>query len=145
MRPIKFRGKRIDNEKWVYGGYCEWSDIKDRKHFQIITGNGHHNEVDPKTVGQSTGLSDKNDKEIYKGDIVKHSKYAYSPFENSISVVEWFDENYEYIFKKRHIKKDDNDPQVYNIERLGNAGGGVGKEFYPEVIGNIHENPELLK
>jgi len=94
---------------------------------------------------QSTGLKDKNGKEIYEGDIVEHSEHAYSPFENSISVVEWFDENYCYIFIKKHIKTREDDPQVWDIENLSNAGGGAGQKFYPEIIGNIYENPKLNK
>ena len=98
---------------------------------------------DCRILMQYTGLKDKNGKEIYEGDIVKFGKNMYSPFENSIAEVEWFEANLKYILKKKHIKKDDKDPLVLDIEDLGNASGGVGE--MPEIIGNIYENPKLLK
>ncbi len=94
---------------------------------------------------QYTGLKDKNGKEIYEGDILKHGKYAYAPFENEVSVVEWFDDNCCYILKKKHNPKNSEDKQVYDTESLANIGGGVGIEGFPEIIGNIYENSELLK
>ena len=90
-----------------------------------------------------TGLLDKHGKEIYEGDIIKHSKNAYTPFENSLSEVYWFDLNYAYYFRKRHMKRDNDDKKVWDSESLGNISGGLDDKF--EVIGNIYENPELLK
>ncbi|MCM3257126.1 YopX family protein [Paenibacillus lautus] len=74
-REIKFKGKRIDNGEWVYGNlvtYFNKPAIQD-----YAQTNGEIFLVDPETVGQYTGLKDRNGKEIYEGDILKVNKLSF--------------------------------------------------------------------
>lgn len=112
MREIKFRGKSLDNGKWVVG-YLVYVTGKPHVIPNPVLGGWHKHCVDPETVGQYTGLKDKVGKEIYENDIIKDW--------NGIRSVKFeiYDNRQGY-----EIELDDSDL---------------------EVIGNIHENPELLK
>lgn len=75
MREILFRAKRIDNGEWVYGQYAyllnaRTEDGEPIKHM-IVDGTPFGQTVDPSTIGQYTGLTDKNGKKIFEGDICK--------------------------------------------------------------------------
>ena len=125
MREILFRAKlKSDNGihkkgEWVYGHYCELIDGK--KAIPYIYGNG---EVNKNTIGQYTGLTDKNGTKIFEGDIV----------------------DYDY-FGERKIGKIFFNDCGYEIENQGCflCVQSADKQLDCEVIGNIHDNPELLK
>ena len=133
MREIKFRGKRIDNGEWVYGYYfIEERDIEDgiiwRDIPQIQQRYGDHYQyfdVIPETIGQYTGLIDKNGREIYEGDIVRIDDLG-------IGIVDYE----EGRFAMRRREERFCWPVYCRIDH---------SPFVPEVIGNIHENPELLE
>lgn len=72
MREIKFKGKRLDNGEWMYG---DLNHLVDGVYISNDNGNNMA-QVDPDTVGMNTGLNDKNNKEIYGGDILAHNGEA---------------------------------------------------------------------
>lgn len=141
MREILFRGKRADNGEWVEGtGINTQYDVRGEKHtyigvltrsqiypspMQTIT----WYEVIPETVGQYTGLTDKNGKEIFEGDIVI-DKYSKEKF-GFVGVV-----IYNPKLTQFQIYSDKQPDYVVN---LGSRVNSI------KVLGNIHDNPELLK
>lgn len=117
MRTIKFRAKRVGTHEWVYGHLFQnpVGEWKIKKGFREYL-------IKPETVGQFTNHHDRKGKEIYEGDIVlSKGKYPYT--------VEWITDG--FLMRGR----------IY---------GGITsiKAFLPnqrEVIGNIYDNPELVK
>ena len=126
MREILFRGKN-DRGEWIEGFY-----IKDYIGTYIYDKyrNTRMQSVLPETVGQYTGLTDKNGKKIFDGDIVKAQDDVFgSPFCDGLTGKIEYDEAAYFI-----VPKDIMDTQyLYNECAVY------------EVIGNIHDNPELLK
>jgi uncharacterized phage protein (TIGR01671 family) len=142
MREILFRGKRKDNGEWVEGFYVCLPLANYDEKVQLMTNaeTGVSYEIIPETVGQFTGLTDKNGKKIFEGDII-HSFYANCPKNEHIEKVSFFDGTfsaegarggfYSRLSGQGSPKHIPWDKSVYMIEC--------------EVIGNIHDNPELLK
>ncbi|WP_322100981.1 YopX family protein [Alistipes putredinis] len=135
MREIKFRGRCLDNntqtgpaDGWVTGFYYQGLCEGEVRHF--IASCPCVWEVDPATVGQYTGLKDKNGKEIWEGDIVMAE--ALDEYEDNM-LAGW---PFLIIFSYGAfcIAEDEESPWA-QIDSLKNM----------EVIGNIHDNPELLK
>ena len=130
MREIIFRGKRLVNGEWAEGYFVNLWMINYQKHQPIITDNNAVSyDVDPYTVGQYTGLKDKHGKRIFEGDILGSRYDNLYPDDVAIEVVKWFRNGW-------YIQQENN---------LPDALCEYGVLPYSEVIGNIHDNPELLK
>jgi len=119
MRPIIFRGKRVDNVEWVEGYYVK----KGTLHCIVNDDYQMGWVVLPETVGQYTGLLDKNKKRIFEGDIVTVGRYKGN------WIVQWSNASNGACFSLRRIEDDCPSPIR-------------GKK---EIIGSIHTTPELLK
>lgn len=126
MRTIKFRAKNLDGE-WVYGFYTEEERQTingfEKKYFIVNDG---YDYVKPETVGQFTGLYDKDGKEIYEGDILQ-LKYSDGSYHSS---------SVYYAQQKGYWAVD-----VSINERI--ILGYIDRTRLV-VIGNIYDNPELL-
>ena len=128
MREIKFRG-RVPDKGWLYG---------DLRHIgnnliYIVDKFGHGSSVNPNTVGQFTGLLDTAQKEIYEGDIVK----VVDDGEESLHVVKYMvEEDYPAFDLDPVLNDGECNSLSYCLNDL---------DTRITVIGNIHDNPELLR
>lgn len=129
MRTIKFRGKSKKTGEWLYGSLLQRFDC-DFIYTDDCNGLFIENEVDTKTIGQFTGLCDKNGKEIYEGDILR---LANSP--SSICEVRWNDSITSFCIRLSYENELGSKP----------LGEWAICERDIKIIGNIHDNPELLK
>lgn len=138
MREIKFRGKSLDNNEWVFGYYAHHEDVlRHRETHGIYSDHADSmpeskgysfypdfEVVNPETVGQFTGLLDKNGKEIYEGDIL---------------AVTGVSERLEVRFVRGVFAF------LYNGNLDDECPLNAPTHCCVGVIGNIHDNPELLK
>ena len=139
MREIKFRGKRFYSNKWVYGSlFIDKDGERYILENNYLGQDGHHlvcNSDIPvfmmeETIGQYTGLRDKNGKEIFEGDIVCVDD-GYN--DKDFYTVKYFDYD---------------DYPAFDLENYGSECNGLSECMALktlEVIGNIYDNPELLQ
>ena len=125
MREILFRGKRTDNYEWETGSLVIIRDgCSDKEVFIADKMTGYHTPVIPETVGQYTGLTDKNGKRIFEGDIIQS-------LESSVTgLVQWFPEHSAFMVWCKSANE---------------VGFLYECAYIIKVIGNIHDDPELLK
>lgn len=130
MREIEFRGKDIHFNKWVYGYYHYLANTKEECILEYYRNTS--TVIDRNTLGQYTGLKDKNSKMIFEGDIVKQSIHYINSDEDEeyVSIVKW--------------------KQDWCAFALNHINGMIGSSYFTvndnvEVVGNIYDNPELLE
>lgn len=123
MRDILFRGKRLDNGEWVYGNLF-LSDTDGGAYIlagsRIVTIEW---EVDPSTVGQYTGLNDKNGERIFEGDVLTVDG------EDGFFALEFQENTAMFVMDGDAIRASFN---IFGTDEV-------------EVMGNIHDNQELLE
>lgn len=136
MRTIKFRGKRIDNKKWVYGYLADEDYINDINSIDLSS-----IEVDRDTIGQFTGLFDKNRKEIYEGDIVERIVHQ-NPCFGFIGNVVFNSDIALFCVEHNEFGPNSSTPFVMPDDWKDKYSNRLECEF--EIKGNIYDNPELL-
>lgn len=143
MRETLFRGKRFDNDEWIY--WDKYGRITD------INGEPTKTEIDMPTllrypiyisdlpiindgvVGEYTGLKDQNGKKIFEGDIVRYRhEFWQCPMQSVV----------EYCADKRNYPSFDLKDNDYETNALQLA---YERDIEIEVVGNIHDNPEMLE
>ena len=144
MREILFRGKRLDTGEWIEGAFLNDRDGA----FYICPAatditygdNGNRRRigcwyaVDPDTVGQYTGLMDQNGMRIFEGDVVAQSWYD-------------FDEPADDSFGEVLYCVADCSFSIFDLNKneIMTMGQGLAYHWEAEVLGNIHDNPELVE
>lgn len=162
MREILFRGKRTDNGEWVYGSLVYWPG--DNKIGTIVVFEkedeagfvfGDHIEVDLDTVGQFTGLTDANGKKIFEGDILRTRRYE--EYTEELKGYHGYDDEGYPIKLPGYTGSMTVHKQRANDDARAVVQFSPTRGFYiygasvcvnaicNTVIGNIHDNPELLK
>jgi uncharacterized phage protein (TIGR01671 family) len=147
MRNYLFRGKNRYTGEWHYGDLIQGDrvyiqDFEEEENGIILPSKKH--EVDPETVGQWTGLTDKNGAKIFEGDLLrfpigksKSDKINYTSYEVFFHDGDHCDYHIGFQIDRTHYH--------------GNICGGYSIPFKPEytskmeIEGNIHDNPEMLK
>ena len=135
------RAKSILDTHWVYGYFCKYND-----NYYIINKHDAFIQVDPKTVCQYTGLRDENDVMIFEGDILEYTRTKWhepTSRDNGKDLVDYCEVYYDTdraSFRYRHF---DTNKKI--------IGSGLlffndmrAEDNLIEVIGNIHDNPEIL-
>ncbi|HFK0261664.1 TPA: YopX family protein [Listeria monocytogenes] len=138
MRPIEFKAQNV-NGVWVFGNLSilkkKLDNIDAGSYISNSAGAPFAYKVRPETVSQFTGLTDKNGKKIFEGDIISITDDEDYEF---TSVVEYFGEGGYPAFDMRA-------PEDYYFESNTFSEIIMSSSYELEVIGNRHENPELLE
>lgn len=132
MREFLFRGKRKDNGEWIIRdniAKCAYEvDDETKELIEVYSYYLNGVIVDAKTVGQYTGVTDKNDNRIFEGDIVMVNVKGH----NTVCTVSWAETVAHF--------------QLWQVNTLPHTATNLNLGNYDcEIIGNIHDNPELME
>lgn len=135
-REHKYRGKRLDGQGWAVGSYIE-AELQNGIAHEIIPYKRGEPvvEVDPDTIGQFTGLKDKNGRDIYEGDIIECVDSHGEPVRHFV----------EFCGRRGYYAQYFAGHSPLPAYEAGPIYQDYIDEFGKYVIGNIHDNPELLK
>lgn len=136
QREIKFRGKRLDGEGWAFGSYI-YAELNNGIAHEIVPYKRGEPvaEVEPETVGQFTGMKDKNGRDIYEGDIIECVDSHGEPVRHFVEFCKQRGYYAQYFAGRSPLPAYEAGPiNQYYIDKFGKY-----------VIGNVFDNPELLK
>lgn len=138
-REILFRGKSNSTGKWHYGFLTYTPHGRHPQIIVLTSSKSIHIDVIPATVNQYTGLTDKNGRKIFEGDIIKCSDTINDIEFNA--VVEFGNPNHDYSwgYQLKHISGEKPNLDILCWVDMEETGAFI------EVIGNIHDNPELVR
>lgn len=152
MREIEFRGKSLVTNNWVYGNYIidKWGDSNNEIIYGILQDrtapdylkNWIPVRINPNTVGQYTGLKDKNDKKVFEGDVIRMHYFFnnYDPI--SLGV---FEDEAEIIGVVKCELLDGFYVETVDDHSICYLQWVEEPTEELEVLGNIYDNPELLE
>ena len=137
MRKILFRGKSVNNGEWIYSETLSSGTIKRKRYNKYLEIFGKWRGIVPDTLGQFTGLLDKNGKKSFEGDIVVHNRNEWRGKYNATGA-----KHYEKVSSVHEVYFDTEMLEfgLKNSSALFHC--QFANEF--EIIGNITDNPELL-
>lgn len=154
MREILFRGKRIDNGEWVEGSAM--IPILGGETCIVVQDAPYHSfvyEVIPETVEQYTGMKDSNSKKVFEGDIIRYADFGdYNMYLESLECPDDYDGvdlsniwTVDAVDYGTEIGYPAFDLCSHDWECNGLSELSESCQYFYEVIGNIHDNPELLR
>lgn len=147
MREILYRGKAINrdpnkqyrmnlkNGDWVFGLLSKLDEYGAEMTNEVGVS---RIDVDPNSIGQFTGLADKNGNKIFEGDIVMATTFS----SKWVGVIIWIDEIASFGVRYRHRETPTSWEKSSMLKRVS---AKLSDEFTAEIIGNIQDNPELLE
>lgn len=141
MREILFRGKSIDNREWVYGFYSNTKG--ENGGFHYIQTDKTSIRIDPETIGQYTGLKDKNGTKIFEGDVIEYIRYnlktGYMNYKDvkEVGRIFWNDSKHAFYYRAKLDCGAVSGLLLFDDDRCDG--------FDIKIIGNEYDNPELIE